>query len=331
MALDVKLAEPDVDLGLGPAPREEGDNFRIPTGRGVLTAAEIEALLRPDIPEDAFEEPSAVAPLDMVEIEAEPQGLDFDAGLLASRLTLALRQACQIDAVVKVMSAQKAPLSHLVSQHVGEPVLILFSDQTGMQVAGLTLDNALAARIIEQSCGGVFEPERGAPARAFSPLDGQILMEMLGPLATALDPSFSVACIEADRSAAHAMLPPGKAMLAECSCEIAGAAGKAAFARLDGRADIVAREGMTDQLAPAARLSTTLTVRLASLRVPLSRLTDLKAGSVLLLGLPTDQPVELLSGGHQGDVVAEGDIGRKGNRIAVRISKRKPGLLPQTP
>ncbi|HAO35151.1 MAG TPA: hypothetical protein DEB28_16690, partial [Hyphomonas sp.] len=49
---------------------------------------------------------------------------------------------------------------------------------------------------------------------------------------------------------------------------------------------------------------------------------NLKPGSTLLLGLPADQPVELLTGGRDGAVVAEGEIGRKGNRMAVRINRR---------
>ena len=44
--------------------------------------------------------------------------------------------------------------------------------------------------------------------------------------------------------------------------------------------------------------------------------------AALLLGLPADQPVELLTGGRDGAVVAEGEIGRKGNRMAVRINRR---------
>ncbi|MEO1554335.1 MAG: FliM/FliN family flagellar motor C-terminal domain-containing protein, partial [Pseudomonadota bacterium] len=65
-----------------------------------------------------------------------------------------------------------------------------------------------------------------------------------------------------------------------------------------------------------------LTARLASLTVPLSRLTELKAGSTLLLGLPADQPVELLSGGRDGKPVFEGAMGRKSNQMAVKLTKR---------
>ena len=65
-----------------------------------------------------------------------------------------------------------------------------------------------------------------------------------------------------------------------------------------------------------------LTARLANLTVPLSRITELKAGATLLLGLPADQPVELMSGGLDGQPVFEGRMGRKSNKVAVKITKR---------
>ena len=64
-----------------------------------------------------------------------------------------------------------------------------------------------------------------------------------------------------------------------------------------------------------------LTARIARLSVPVSRLASLKQGDTLLLGLPADQPVELLSGGRDGRVAYEGDLGRKGNSMAVRIKQ----------
>lgn len=336
MALNVKTADPAKGPAKGITPRFEGDNFTVPTGRGVLSAAEIEALLRPDIPEDAFETPEDVAPrpLQNLETASTPQGLELDAATLASRLTLCLRRACGIDAVVNVNTARNGPLSHLVSAHEGEPVLVLFQDHAGAQIAGLTLDSRLAAVIIDRSCGGAPNTSQAYLNRKLSALDKSILEEMLRPLAGAVDPSFSIACIETQRSAAHAMLPPGKAMLADLTCDIDGVSGKAAFARLEDAAAGVPGLPQTVRTttfhdvpaAAAGKLTTQLTARIATLNVPISRLSDLKAGSVLLLGLPTDQPVELLSGGHRGQVVAEGDVGRKGDKIAVRITKRSVTL-----
>jgi len=42
-----------------------------------------------------------------------------------------------------------------------------------------------------------------------------------------------------------------------------------------------------------------------------------------LLGLPADQPVELLSGGRDGVPAFEGEIGRKGDRMAIRIRRAR--------
>ncbi len=312
--------------GQSASPDLEGDNFSVPTGRGVLSAAEIAALLRPDIAEDAFEEPKDVSPRNLNNFEdasTEAQSdLTDDAAALAARMTLSLRRACQVSAIVSVKDARHAPLSYLVSQYQGEPVLILFSDQSGVQVAGLTLDRHLAMAIIDRACGGGHRTHPAAIVHDLTALDEMILEDVLRPLARALDPGFTIACIEFNRTAAHALLPPGKAMLAELSCQIDGVAGKAAFARLAQPAAL--EDAKHQNVSRSGALETTLTARIASLNVPVSRLSNLKAGSMLLLGLPTDQPVELLSGGHQGKVVAEGDVGRKGNHVAVRVTKRKP-------
>lgn len=320
MALNLKTSRRPT----GPAPRPEGDNFRVPSARGLLSAEEIEALLRPDIPENAFEKPETVhtAPMEELEVQSGETPLDVDAGILASRLTLALRRACGIDAIARVESARNAPLSYLVSRHIGDPVLVLFCNEQGVQTAGLTLESNLAAKIIEQSCGGSATAHPTQAGRLFSMLDRLILQEILNPIAEAIDPSWTIGCIETSRSAAHALLPPGKAVLAELVCEISGINGRAAFATLlpEPSADVTA----TAIAQETGRLQVQLTARLASLSVPLSRLTDLKAGSVLLLGLPTDQPVQLLTGGHQGEVVAEGSVGRRGNKVAVQVTTRKP-------
>lgn len=302
-------------------PIASGDNFKVPTGRGVLSAAEIEALLRPDIPEDAFEEPETVTPLVPTQLEAGPQlnTLLEDAGALASRLTLCLRKACQLEAVMRVETASYSPLSYLVSKHEGTPVLVLFADRTGALLAGLTLDQTIATLIVERACGGSAASPMLTGPRPLTKLDIKILEEVLAPLATALDPTFSIACIETNRSAALAMLPPGKAVLADLNCNMAGTSAKASFSRLAIPPETKPQSEPADTVN---QLMTTLTARIASLNVPVSRLSDLKAGSVLLLGLPTDQPVELLSGGHQGDVIAEGDVGRRGSKVAVRITRR---------
>ncbi|MEL7540360.1 MAG: FliM/FliN family flagellar motor switch protein, partial [Pseudomonadota bacterium] len=99
--------------------------------------------------------------------------------------------------------------------------------------------------------------------------------------------------------------------------------------------DLAVIEGQFDDapdvIEPApvsAPVTAIATARLASLSVPLSRVTALKAGSTLLLGLPPDQPVELLSGDRDGTPAYEGRMGRKGDKVAIKISKKLRTFKP---
>jgi flagellar motor switch protein FliM len=305
---------------------DEGENFRVPTARGVLSAAEIAALLRPDIPEDAFApEPEKVEARPVFDFENGGEGplLTGDAQTLSAEMTVALRKHCGIDAVLGLLSASYSPMSEIVSLHSQPAVLVLFRDRVGLQNAGLTLDAGLASALVSVACGGAPVADTTRPLSA---LDGRILENMLAPLATAIDPSFQITCVETDRSAAFAMLPPGKAMLADLSCQLGPVSGRMIFARVQDN------QLSADPLVAPPAITATVTARVARISVPISKLNNLKPGSVLRLGLPKDQPVELLSGGREGPVIAEGEIGRKGDRMALRISKSSPalkGMLPK--
>ena len=321
-----RQAPPPDPADMADAMPEEGENFRVPTARGVLSAAEIAALLRPDIPEDAFDAPETVDPRPMFDFEVGGEGalLTGDAQTLAAEMTLALRKHCGIDAVLSLSSASYSPMSQIVSLHVQPSVLILFRDRVGLQNAGLTLDAGLASALVSVACGGGPVADTSRPLSA---LDGRILEHMLAPLAEAIDPSFQIVGVETDRSAGFAMLPPGKAMLADLSCQLGPVAGRMIFARIQDQ------KQTADPLLAAPAISATVTARIARISVPISKLSGLVPGSVLRLGLPKDQPVELLSGGRDGPVIAEGEIGRKGERMAVRINRCTPALkgLPAKP
>ena len=164
-------------------------------------------------------------------------------------------------------------------------------------------------------------------------MEKPLLEGLVRPLGAALASSLKFSRIETD---------------AEFACALAGP-GMTSILDLDVRVDdikmparlILAEDDLFDlssdmptarrqprisrEVAPvvgAGAMTAVLTARVATLSVPMSRLANLKPGSTLLLGLPADQPVELLTGGRDGAVVAEGEIGRKGNRMAVRINRR---------
>ncbi len=311
---------------------EEGENFRVPTGRGVLSAAEIAALLRPDLEPDAFEAPQHVAPRPVFDFEDGGAGalLTGDAETLAAEMTVALRKHCGIDAVLGLRSASHSAMSEIVSLHQSRAVLILFRDRVGLQNAGLTLDAGLASALVSVACGGAPVAEVERPLSA---LDGRILEHMLAPLAEAIDPSFQIVCVETDRSAAFAMLPPGKAMLADLSCQLGPVAGRMIFARVQApvQGSAHASEQGSGARPAGPAISAVVTARIARISAPLSKLSALKPGATLQLGIPADQPVELLSGGRDGPVIAEGEIGRRGDRMALRVSKCSPALKGMRP
>ncbi len=308
----------------GLEPRD-GD-FRLPTTRGLLSAAEIEMLLRPDIPKDAFEEPACIAerPIEEMSVDQSGPSLGIHAEALASRLTLVMRKACGMDAVFRTSAARRGALRSVPAEVPGGKMMILF-DGPDAEVSGLlVLSASLAEALIDRACGGRLRAgaseDADEGARPFTALDHMLVESVLAPLAGALDPAFTVSHIETDSLAADAILPPGDGLIATLSATVAGRDGRAVFACRE-----IVREVSGASTRPG-QLHATLTARLASLDVPVSRLSDLKPGSVLLLGVPTDQPVSLLSGGRSGALAAEGEIGRKGNRIAVRIT-RLTGLV----
>ncbi|MEO1405942.1 MAG: FliM/FliN family flagellar motor switch protein [Pseudomonadota bacterium] len=295
------------------------EDAKLPTSRGVLSAAEIEMLLRPDLPDIPAVEDGTLS-----EREIEPlagSSLETDAALLAAQLTLASRKDCDVDVLFTARGGSISDFSSSPSLVGSNPVLIILERDTDGACAVLGFSGAPAAALVDRIYGGgaamgLSSVER---PRAFSALDRMVLERVLGPLATCIDPYLRVSCVETDPSAAHAVLPPGRAMIAELSCQVGEVRGDAVFARLETSMH------QQDRAAPtpnSSGLQTTLIARIASLQVPVSRLASLKAGSTLLLGLPTHQPVELLSGTRTGSLAAEGEVGCKGDKMAVRITRR---------
>jgi len=124
--------------------------------------------------------------------------------------------------------------------------------------------------------------------------------------------------IETDIPYVSSLLPASDVSISEFLVEAAGLHSELAV--IEGRVDLAEETDAVE--APSAPITALATARLASLSVPLSRLTALKAGSTLLLGLPPDQPVELLSGGRDGEPAYEGQMGRKGNKVALKLTKK---------
>jgi len=304
------------------------------TARGLLSPAEIEALLRPDL-SDLPPEPAPVAtatrPVEEFGAPVQQRHEDHDtARRFAARLSMAMRESCSLPIAAAVTGIGRGPFDAAVRQSDEDrgQAIACFATREGDIGAMLVLSPGLAQLLIEAACGA---RERGGAARPLSPIDLALLEALLRPLAQGVAAELSFAGIETELAFAAAIAPPSEALVTEFSMRVHADTFRA---QLIVAAAIAAPEkaetGPVTVNAHPARgaLSATLTVRVASLAVPLSKLSGLKPGATLLLGVPADQPVELISGGEGGVLAAEAEIGRRGGRIALRITRRGPALGP---
>jgi len=351
MKTDLPLAADD---GWDMSPRRESDimldmpttfepitpDRPLPTSRGVLSAAEIEALLRPNLddmpePEPEPEQVEDVQVCDLALPPAQPTDVTDEARRMASRLSLALRDGCGLKAAALARASARGSFDQgLQTDCAGTGSAIACFTAPGGEIAAMLVISApLANALIETACGGHPSQQK---ARMLTPMDAALLEGLVRPLGAALASSLKFSRIETDPEFASALAGPGQTTILDLDVRVNDAKmparlimaeddlfdGASEPAPVRSRQMALSAPAAVPAAAGAGAMTAVLTARIASLSVPLSRLADLKPGSTLLLGLPSDQPVELLTGGRDGAVVAEGQIGRKGNRMALRISRR---------
>ncbi len=300
-----------------------GQERPFPTRSGVLTKAEIEALLRPNLPDDigaSLAEPKQVEPRAPVQFEAGQDShvsreIRETAGQLAARLSLALGRSTGVKAAIGLRDVQPVQTTTLADLMTGKAgAVACFGVSQTDTMALICMPSDLADALIAQACGARGSTGRIGDGWVLSAMDCALLEQLLGPLAAALGDDVSLQAIETDVPYVTSLLPAGEVVIAEYGVEAPGIRSQLAVIRVI-QADV----------APGRRsgaVTAVVTARIASLSVPMSRLSSLKAGATLLLGLPGDQPVEILSGGRDGPLVFEGQVGRKGNRVAVKITRR---------
>ena len=307
----------------------------LPTKRGLLSPAEIEALLRPDL-SDLPPEPAAVTARTVTEFAEPPATMDADHELarrLAARLSLGLRDACGLPVAAMVSATTRGPFETALRRADGERglAIVCFTQPGGDVGAMLVLSPGFTQLLIEAACGA---RERGGALKPLSPIDLALLEALVRPLAGALSPDLAFSGVETDALFAASIAPPAQALVTDLSMRVQGdtfaaqliTAGALASAPVAAERTV---EAPRSSPAPGA-LSVTLTARIASLSVPLSKLSGLKPGATLLLGVPADQPVEIISGTEGGILAAEAQIGRRGGRVALRVTRRGPALTGLT-
>lgn len=307
----------------------------LPTGRGVLTAAEIEMLLRPDLSDmdDLPAEPGKS--IGMPELAPPPPAASAPqeeaARRISARLSLAMREHCGLAAAFSVTRVTPASLAQAVSAR-DEPgqAIVCCAGTSGDIAAMLVIGAGLAQMMIETACGG---PVPNGQPRPLSPIDLALIEGLTRPLAASIGTGLGFAGVETDPAFAASIAAPGAAFEVVLSVRAGGADWPARL--------LLAQPLLAPVSAPADRsvetgrradaLTVLMTARAARVDMPVSKLASLRPGVTLLLGVPADQPVELLSGGLDGEVAAEAQIGRKGNRMALRITRRGPALRALNP
>ena len=316
-----------------PFERAEPDRMLL-TASGKLSAAEIEALLRPDLSDMPPEPPVAASarPVEDFGAPVKTSSHDHDfARRLAARLSMAMRESCGLPIAAMAPAILRAPFEAAVRQcgDARGQAIACFATRTGDIGAMLVLSPGLAQLLIETACGGT---GRAGAAKPLSPIDLALLEALLRPLAVSISPELGFSSLETEVLFAASIAPPAEALAAEFSMRVHAEAFQAQVILLGALAAPAQPDAGAAALGTVhpvqGALSATLTARVASLLVPLSKLSGLKPGATLLLGVPADQPIELTSGGEGGVRVAEAEIGRRGGRIALRITQRCAALGP---
>ena len=318
--------ERDVMRDMPPRKRDSGDDdFRLPTARGILTKEEIQALLRPDLP--TINDAEAPAPGAGVPAEKTFETIETtsaeDGRRLAARLSLLFAQSTGLKAGFRFHSAaQIGDLEAALAGGQGSPggAFICFGRSGDTVTTVLEVPGPLGNTLVSHACGGGADTGGTSAPRMLSAIDCALIEQLLSPLRAAFGPDTSFIGVETDSRFVGSLVPGQSGEQIKLQAVMSDEAVDLRLYRVSGHAERVSR----DAAVPAARkraVSAVLTARLASLSVPVSRLSGLKPGDTLLLGLPSDQPVELLSGGREGVKAFEGDIGRKGNNMAIRIRR----------
>ncbi len=327
------LAKPDwlMDAGTQTADDTSRDDHVFPSPRGVLTAAEIEALLRPKPSQSPLAEPPKTIEPKATENFDTPMRQASDehdqrAHSLAARLAMALGAGAGVKSAITVSELAEIDRGDLSGLMQGKSSAIACIGPSETDIRALIcLPPLLADAIIAKACGARGSTGRLGDGWILSAIDCALLEQLLTPFGAAVHKDFQLQAIETDVAYVSSLLPVAQVRVSEFSVEAPALYSELAV--IEGEISCGADERPEADLPlTSPDVTAVLTARLASLTVPLSRVTELKAGSTLLLGLPADQPVELLSGGRDGVAAFEGRMGRKGGKVAVQVTKKTGSL-----
>lgn len=300
----------------------EANDFKLPTARGILSKEEIQALLRPDLPKinDAGD-------------TSQPFGRDLDAReevneaardgrKVAARLSRAFGEHAGLKAAVTLANAasfEKAGELRTYAEETATNAFAIFENDEGDATHIICLSNHLNDQLVANACGALSLAGSAARARHLSVIDCALIRQFMSPFGRLLGQGLSLVGIETNAAYVSSLMAGDAGARFDFNVDAAGRRSAMSLWTVE----VATAERQTSAPVEPARgaqdATALLTARMASLSVPVSKLAALKQGDTLLLGLPADQPVQLLSGGRDGRVAYEGDLGRKGNSMAVRL------------
>ncbi len=319
-------------MDAGPLAVEPDEDRPLPTSRGVLSAAEIEALLRPKNlpqtqPEPETIQPRASVQFDTYQVDPEDAARREQATILASRLSIALSKGAGLKTAISLQELAEVSRSDLTGLMQGKSCAIacIGPDETDIRVL-ICMPPQLVDAIIAHACGARGSTGRIGDGWTLSAIDCALLEQLLSAFGAAVSQNMHLQAIETDVPYVASLIPADAVNVIEYAIEAPGLRSELAVIQSPQTIETHSQKP-ADVLATSSPVQAIVTARVARLSVPLSHLSALKAGSTLLLGLPGDQPIEVLSGGRDGAVAFEGQMGRKGNKMAVKITSKKRGVF----
>ena len=291
------------------------------SARTLLSAAELDALLNPNLSDLPDKTPAKDAALPDLDADRQRhQTLQRGGETLAARLSLTLQADAGLEIAIRAGSVDERPFRSVVEQMREAVAFVVFVGVENSVTGVLGLGAQLATSLIETATGAAHRFSDVVQPRALTDLDRSVLSALFQTIA----PAFNAQQVRIDHRllTAAAVAPPADGARLQLTVCLGDRAWPALLATrseiLDGLSPVGGCEAR-DPIVQRDTLTTLLTARLARLSVPVSRIAALKPGQTLLLGLPVDQPVELLSGGRDGTSAATADLGRAGAFMAVRL------------
>lgn len=320
----------------------DGGDRSFPSKRGLLSKAEIEMLLRPDL-SDMDDADQTVAPeataiaedasptrypdrdsLDLVLFDGDSDADDIgELEVITTRMLAALRRDAQLPLVLELASVGGNP-----DVSGGDMVHAVFETRDGDPAASLSMPQDLVSAILNHLCGQADVPGPAKSTIQLGAAGRAVLIEALAPLASALGSRIgedvALRRIETDHRVARLVQTGLHRDVFSLKAQCVGLRSRIVVSISPRTRDALS----PDHHAHGARdlpdhLETRLFARIASLAVPISKVGALAPGQTLLLGVPADQPVELVTRlGGASRPVADGRLGRYGGKIAVKLTRR---------